>query len=563
LTKSERQIRRNRELAARRKPYVFAVVLLLIALAGGWGWYRFVAIKPRETMNLQYERPERPLVPRLLDNDELLLIRNRDVALIDLRSGDTLWEKPFGSVTNYEDNLPIFSEVTSRVDRPVPEVRVTSNSFWVVWPDHVLNLDRQLGTPLVSIKLREEQETDIFVGDRLLLLEKTLPPTNQLAFEAFPLAGGERQPFEVARPPKDAELAVIPDGDTVVALHTRVLEHRVLTNKVSTSPRVMTASGIEKEVDKNFDKVLNENLTAGNSLNATMQLVEQINRRDGPAEPDETYEDQSLYEVELRRVFGGSSTWKGQITGTPVYFPLPTVDVIVGDRDFKVIDKSGASKWEGTLSYPLSYQAVLSATYHRPSFARFSNQFTYDDRTGTRYLFPFVEHQGTLFAYDAGVLAAFDLASGDVKWRVTSVGIRKITFDHQGLLYACSTLESPQSIGQSSLDRRREPVQVILKIDPGSGRILWQAEHLGTDLLVAGKFLYSQWVGENVLTAAAAMAGNAEATPSCALTRIDPRSGEVIWRREYQAEPDVLNVRGTRVLLQFPRRIEMLKFFSL
>jgi len=564
LTKSEQQIRRNREEALRRKPYIAAAVAFLVVLCGLWGWYRFALSKPKVTLNVQYERVDRPVVARLLEDGSQLLIRNRAVSLTDPAGATVLWEKSFGNVTNFDDNMPIFSEVSSRVDRPRPEVRITSNSFWVIWPDRILSLDRAAGATLTSIEFAEDEAPVFHVGDRLLVIEKASSATNKLAFDAYPFEGGKPQSFEVPLPPRDSEISLTPDGQSVVAMQTRVIEQRIVTNKLSTGPRVMTAAGIEKEVDNNFDKVLNENLTAGNSLNATMQLVEQLNRRDAADQPDETYEDLSVYEVELRRVFGGSSKWQGKVEGEPVYYPLATVDVVAGVKDFKVLDKGGRFKWEAPLSYSLSYRALASAAYHQPEFGNYREPNALDDQTGTAFLFPFVEHAGRLFAYDRGVLAAFDLESGEVKWRVTSVGIRKIVFDEAGMLYACTTLDSPESINQPVMDRKDEPVQAIQKIDPATGTIVWLAPHLGTELFVTGKFMYSMWIGENLLDKAAAMAaGGADPVPSCAITRIDPGSGEVLWRREYKGEPDVFNVRGNRLLLQFPRRIEMLKFFSL
>jgi hypothetical protein len=562
LSKAEQQIRRNHELARRRQPYVLVAIILVIGMAGFWGWYRFVGSQPKVVMDVQYERPERPLAPRLLPDEELLLVRNREVALVNLRSGAKLWEQSFGSITNFDDSMPIFSEVSSRVERATPEIRLSSNSFWIAWPDRILHLNQADGSILLSLEPPADDPA-ILIGERLLVLEKTPRPTNRLAFEVFPLAGGEKRLLELTRPTPDASLALIPDGDSVVALQTRLLERRIVTNKLSTGPQVMTASGIEKSVDQNFDKVLNENLTSGGSLRAATELVSQLNRRDAADAPDEILEDHSRYEVELKRVQGGGSTWRGEITGRPVYFPLPTVDVVAGVNGFKVIDKGGKLKWEASLSYPLSEEAIESAQVHVPTFWRTRNRGTFDDQTGLQYLFPFVERGNRLYAYDAGVLAAFDLASGEVQWRVTSVGIRKLVFDHQGALYAATTLDDPQTLRKPNLNRRDDPTHAILKIEPVTGKVLWQAPHLGTDLFVSGKFLYSQWVGENLLDKAAALSANSDVRASCAIKRIDPRTGEALWRREYKGDPDTVNIRGTQLLIQFPRRIEVLKFFSL
>ncbi len=562
LTKSEQQIRRNREASQRRKPYVTATIILLFALFGFWGWYRFAGSKPKVILNVQYERAMRPIVPRLLEGGQLFLIRNRDISLADLRSGNVLWQGSFGSVTNFDDSMPVFSELNTRVSRPTPEVRVTSNSFWVVWPDHVLSLDRDAGEPLVSIKLNDDQPL-IRMGADLLVLEKMPRATNQLAFDAYTLADGRVQPFELAPLAKGVEFDLVPDALSVVALQTRLLERRIITNKLSTGPRVMTAAGVEKSVDQTFDKVLNEKLTAGNSLNATMEVVEQLNRRDAAAEPDEVYEDRSRYEVELRRVYGGRSSWRGEVLGRPHFFPLATVDVVAAGTGFRVIDKSGTLKWESPLSFPLSERSAESANVHRPSFERFESSPQYEPADGSRSRLPFVERGDRLYAFDSGVLAAFDLASGEVRWRVTSVGIRRIDFDQAGMLYACTTLDGPDSLAKPAAVRKEDPTDALTKIDPATGRVMWTAPYVGTDLVISGKFLYSVWVAETALDRAAALGANSDVVPTCVLARIDPASGDIVWRRSYKGNPDTASARGTRVLIQFPRRLELVKFLSL
>ncbi|HSH14806.1 MAG TPA: hypothetical protein VLD18_02155, partial [Verrucomicrobiae bacterium] len=289
LSKAEQQIRRNHELARRRQPYVLVAIILLIGAVGFWGWYRFAGSKPKVVMDVQYERPERPLAPRLLPDDELLLIRNREIALVDLRSGEKRWEQSFGSITNFDDSMPIFSEVSSRVERATPEVRLNSNSFWIAWPDRILHLNKADGSTLLSITPHDDDPA-ILIGERLLVLEKAPAATNRLAFEVFPLAGGEKRLLELAPPAPDAEVSLVPDGESVVVMQTRLLERRIVTNTLSTGPQVMTASGIEKSVDQNFDKVLNENLTSGGSLRAATELVSQLNQRDAADVPDEILE---------------------------------------------------------------------------------------------------------------------------------------------------------------------------------------------------------------------------------------------------------------------------------
>ncbi|HAV61983.1 MAG TPA: hypothetical protein DCY13_06425, partial [Verrucomicrobiales bacterium] len=275
-------------------------------------------------------------------------------------------------------------------------------------------------------------------------------------------------------------------------------------------------------------------------------------------------EDHSRYQVELRRLGNdGSTSWTGEVIGPPQYFPLPTVDVVAGERNFRVIGKNGSEKWEAALSYPLSYRGIVSAQFFQPDFRRHGNLGSFDDRHGLRYHFPFVEHDGRLYSFDRGVLSAFDLASGTVKWRITSVGIRKIMFDQRGSLYACTTMTSPQALNTSD-GEPEEGNHALMKVDPTDGRVLWTTPHLGTDIFMEGDFVYSQWLGQNDLDAAAMMAaGGRGSSISCAFTRIDPRKGEIIWRLDYKGNPDTINTRGNAILIQFTRRLELVNFFSL
>lgn len=560
-SRSEQRIRRNREEARRRKPYIATAVLLLVAAVCFWFWYAFFGSQPKVAMDQAYNRPERPLVARLLSDQSLLLIRNRDVSLLSAPNGPVVWQKSFGDVTNFDDSQPNYVEVSTRVDRPTPGVRVTSNSFWIVWPDKIVALKRDSGDTLRSLGVPDPQ-SQVVLGEQLLLVQQ--PDTNKTeeAFNVWPLDGGDKKSLAVTLPTDAPPPMLIPDGRTVVTFRTRLLERNIVTNKLFNGPKVMTASGIKKSPDNNFDKTLQGVHTAAESIGAAVKLVHELNARSDD-EPDETYQDLSRYAVEIERSFGGSSSWKGEITGQPRFFPLVTVDVLAGEQRFKVIDKNGRLKWEAPLSYPLSGPAAASADFYRPFAGPLERPLRNDDANRLHYRFPFVEEGNRLYAYDSGVLACFDLDSGNVQWRVTSVGIRKIIFDRNGYLYACTTQDGPDTLKHPQQSRPDPPVDEIIKVDPKSGSVLWHASYLGTDLYVSGKFIYSKWVGVNVLDQAAALSARSEALPSCAIARINPANGKALWRRDFKGDADAVNVDRSTLMIQFTRRVEVLKFFSL
>ena len=73
------------------------------------------------------------------------------------------------------------------------------------------------------------------------------------------------------------------------------------------------------------------------------------------------------------------------------------------------------------------------------------------------------------------MLTAFDLATGNVRWRLPSVGIAGLFFDDKGMLYVNSTTASPENIKYSrQIDISQKTDAVFLKVDPKTGRILWK-----------------------------------------------------------------------------------------
>ena len=96
-----------------------------------------------------------------------------------------------------------------------------------------------------------------------------------------------------------------------------------------------------------------------------------------------------------------------------------------------------------------------------------------------------------LYVFDQGMLTSFDAASGEVNWRLTSVGISQVQPDGQKHLYVTSTTASPDSIQFSQqINFSSKAGPVILKVDAVTGRVLWRTEGLGDECFVSGKFVY-------------------------------------------------------------------------
>jgi outer membrane protein assembly factor BamB len=139
-------------------------------------------------------------------------------------------------------------------------------------------------------------------------------------------------------------------------------------------------------------------------------------------------EDQSRYLVSLQRP-GTAEAWSGEVIGRPSLFPLATVNVLTADKSVLVIDKSCRKLWQATLTYNVSggYRSA--------------------DAEGALYgQGPCVEHKASLYVIDAGVLTAFDLATGSARWRLPSVGITGLFFDDRGMIYLNTSTASPETL---------------------------------------------------------------------------------------------------------------------
>jgi len=121
---------------------------------------------------------------------------------------------------------------------------------------------------------------------------------------------------------------------------------------------------------------------------------------------DIVQEDESRYRVSLRQA-DAAEGWSGEVIGPPKIFPLETVTVVTANKSLIVLDKTNKKLWQSPLNYNVTGDpAALEA-----------------DRT-TYGQGPCVERKGSLYVFDEGVLTAFDLATGNARWRYPRLGSR-------------------------------------------------------------------------------------------------------------------------------------------
>ena len=75
------------------------------------------------------------------------------------------------------------------------------------------------------------------------------------------------------------------------------------------------------------------------------------------------------------------------------------------------------------------------------------------------------------------MLTAFDIATGNARWRLPSIGVVGLFFDDKGMLFVNTTTADPENIKYSrQIDITQKIEAILLKIDPQTGRTLWSVK---------------------------------------------------------------------------------------
>lgn len=288
------------------------------------------------------------------------------------------------------------------------------------------------------------------------------------------------------------------------------------------------------------------------SVSATAEVANEIlNEMQRERGGSTVTEDQSRYQVTVRNP-GNKKVpdWKGEVIGSPSLYPLQTVNVVSGGKSLIVLDKANQKNWDASLTYEISEDAG-----------------SLDEANAPLGLGPVVERNGSLFVIDEGVLTAFDLATGNARWRLPSVGISGLFFDADGRIYVNSTTASPDRIRFSrQIDITERVNAVVLKIDPKDGKILWTAEPGGQVSHVAGKNIFTiNWYQPDDTEDNSLYVPDSgfETPPYLRIKRINPRNGRVMWEHFQQRAPLDVQFEGNTIRLIFKKEVQVLKFLSL
>lgn len=326
---------------------------------------------------------------------------------------------------------------------------------------------------------------------------------------------------------------LVADGDTYIAFGSQLIKENIVKREAMRAPPQHSALD-------------NGNLTAANETAAVNEQLNELQRNNGG---DTVVEDDSTYQVVLRRPGSTSPDWSGQVVGEPQFYPLNSVNVLAAGKTITVFDKSNKKLWQGNLTYPVTGGGEPGSV--------FQSQFGAG---------PCVENNGTLYVFDQAVLTAYDPTTGNVRWRIPSVGVVGLFFDDKGMVYVNTTSGNPDDIKYSrQIDVTKQTEAIVMKVDPATGNILWRYNPGGYISYLSGKFiyLYRTYDPGDQEDQANDMMASLEGPAYLKIFRISPSTGHVMWEHdEDRASVDVQFDRNT-ISLVLKKEVEVLKFFSL
>jgi hypothetical protein len=545
-------------------------IVLAVVFLGAWIWYAFFASHPHVVYSEKLPHGDRARFYQFLVPNQVLLIKASQMSLFDVPQQKQLWSVPlnvgFSPPPKPDPSMPNLEEETELY--PEPHVIATTNDLWILFPGRLIQYDRRSGNSKQEIPLNppffglaqsdsgitfiasDESEhriiTRIAFADGAVQTEPIqsasaapLPSTNPAkppASPAKPSGGAPTTPAKIlaamtnalpatARPMVQESMGdqFVADGANVVQMKVDLIERKFITRQ---------AMKLQKK-----KPLVDENLTAGQSLEATEQMMNDMRRADTGGVEEE---DVSRYQVTLRRWPASTAPdWTGEVVGRPSFFALKTLGVLVAGKSVLVFDKHNQKLWTASLTYSIP--------------TRYSEDFATEAEP------PCVEAGRTLYVFDQGMLTSFAAATGDVHWRVTSVGISQVQPDGKGNLYVTSTTASPDSIQFSQqVDLSAKAGPVILKVDGATGKVLWRTEGIGNQCFVSGRYVYI-----------AKAAANPQVGPGedpvlyFDLYRLNPSDGHPMWDYSQSRHPVQIEVQENQILLHFRGELQVLKFLSL
>ena len=601
-----------------------AICTVLVLALGAWTWYAWFGSVPHTYLSVRFEDNDRGYSGRsqLVGKGQLVFLHGGTLARYDLKTKKQMWSQELVTKQQLADAIKAANEEDARMNegngyhhhrspgdietsakqmlQAELSLRVSGQNIWVGKGGKLARYDWDSGKVVSEITLPERGGELVENGDELLMLgaqsvthislasgesrvERFGPPGATMLASAQNSAGGGLNDGGKLDPQKveaQAQNLNTPARITLPALlanaqHERQLEAALKDDPQHPRPKNSkpSAAGMEtfqlvpgKTGFVQFSARLLEErmvtrsamkaapaktaLDSGNvsAMNETAAINEQLNEMQRNASGDSVTEDESRYQVTLPGSTSASD-WTGEVVGRPQLFVLKTVNVIAAGKSVTVLDKSNKKMWQASLTYAVAAGGG--------GFFREESQFGEG---------PCVEHGDTLYVFDQAVLTAYELNSGNARWRLPSVGVVGLFFDDKDNVYVNTTTGNPDDIKYSrQIDITRQTEAVVFKVDAKTGKTLWNAKPGGYISYLSGKFIYTSTsfdpnpTDEEVVND---MTAALQKPPYLRIARIRPSDGRILWEYTQERAPVDARFHDNSIELIFKREVQVLRYLT-
>jgi len=551
-------------------------VLVGLALVG-LVWYNFYGALPHAVFSMPFAQHASAGACRLAGADQLIFLHGGTLARCDLKTKQTVWTQELITQKDVDALAARLSEMQSGEEYRKSGVQLQSIARRTLEAGLTLTMaDSNVWVGNEALATRYDWDTGRAVQSVPLLTDNLAAAGAPDNAGGLPTAGGTPgRPLDPNKAADQAQSLTSPGRLALPALMANNVHQQQLmeamrdepsakpkpTGPAATPPRmsVITVSGPAGLVQCSVEllephyvtrsamkapgkSVMTGDLNAGQGTAAVNETLNEMQRNNGGGT---ITEDQSRYRVTLRR--DGVPDWTGEVTGLPAVYPLKTVVVIAAGSSVTVLDQAGKKIWAASLTYNVAPARTGAGGAPSPYG-----------------LGPCVEQGDTLYVVDEAVLTAFDLTSGNARWRLPSVGIVGLFIDDRGMLYVNTTTASPDKIKYSrQIDVEESIDAVLLKVDPRTGRNLWTAKTGGYAAYVSGPYIYTLQSHDKPEDDYQSDLIASLGKPSfLKLVRLDPQTGRILWEHDDTQAPLDIGFDHNTISLVFHGEVQVLRYLN-
>ena len=600
---------------------------LIVLLLGVWVWYAWFGSVPHNYFSVHFADDDRAYSGKshLVGKDQVVFLHGGTLARYDLKTKKSVWSQELISKADIAAGVKAESDYEAKASegggyshRRLPDVierevkislqralllRVAGENVWVGKGNQLTHYDWATGKVVRETTLPEFGGELVEAGDELQMIgansvthislatgESRVEQFREPGATAIASTGGAGnssggglfsntgQPLDPNKVANEAQNLKLQGRLALPALlanaqHEKQLEAALRDSDPkkaakllgSPSPAFELVSGAtgfvqfskklleEKFIERNAMKAPPKKSALEGEVNAAATEAvanEMLNEMQRNAGGSTVTEDVSRYLVTVHiPETPASSDWSGEVIGRPQLFVLKTVNVIAAGKGVIVLDKTNKKIWAVALTYPVGEGGGI-----------FRDEAKFGDG-------PCVEHGDTLYVFDQAVLSAFNVSSGDARWRVPTVGVVGLFFDDAGNVFVNTTSGNPDDIKYSrQIDISKSTDDVLLKLDPKNGKTLWSIKPGGFISYLSGKFIYTVQSYEPNPTDEEVndMMSGLQKPAYFRIARINPKDGRLLWEYYDSKDRCPVDVRfnANTIELVFKREVQVLKYLT-